>query len=87
MTIVLVGRIDSLTAKELEKSLAGEFDGMTEVIVDASEVSYVSSAGLRVLLAARKSVRGGATFAIENANEEVRGIFEVTHLTELLNVK
>ena len=87
ITISLAGRIDSMTSAKLEESLAGEFDGMDEVILDMSEVSYISSAGLRVLLGARKAVGSGASFAVENANEDLRGIFEVTKLMQLLNVK
>lgn len=87
ITISLVGRIDSMTSAKLEESLTGEFDGMNEVVFDMSEVSYVSSAGLRVLLSARKAVSSDASFAIENASEDVRGIFEVTKLMQLLNVR
>ncbi len=87
LTISLEGRIDSMTAAKLEESLAGELNGIDEIVLDVAGVSYVSSAGLRVLLGTRKATSNIASFETVNASEEVRDIFDVTHMMELLNVK
>ena len=62
-------------------------DGATEVAFDFAKLEYISSAGLRVLLAAHKafSQKGGMT--ITNANEAVLEIFEVTGFKDILNIK
>ena len=76
----LSGKIDTTNAPELEASLTKELPSE----IDASELEYISSAGLRALLKLRKSV-GGVT--IHNVAPEVYEIFEVTGFTEILNVK
>ena len=76
----LSGKIDTTNAPELEASLTKELPSE----IDASELEYISSAGLRALLKLRKSV-GGVT--VHNVTPDVYEIFEVTGFTEILNVK
>lgn len=74
------GRIDSTNAAEFEKKLMAA----KPAEIDASELEYISSAGLRVLLKLAKAV-GDVT--VNNVSSEVYEIFEVTGFTEILNVK
>ena len=83
--IKISGRIDSNNAAEFEKLLfdaaAGADAGVT---LDAAELLYVSSAGLRVFLKLKKAVSGGVS--VINTSPEVYDIFDVTGFTNLLNV-
>lgn len=85
-TLAIEGRIDTTTAPELDKEIQ-TLDGATELVLDFAKLEYISSAGLRVLLAAHKafSKKGGMTIA--NANEAVLEIFEVTGFKDILNIK
>lgn len=87
LTIFLEGRIDSNNAAETEAQLMAaisENQSATEIQIDADKLTYISSAGLRVLLKARKKT--GATLPVLNVSGEVYDIFSVTGFTELLDV-
>lgn len=87
LTLYLAGRIDANNAAEIEGSISAaiaENAGLVPVF-DASELEYISSAGLRVLLKFRKAF--GKNLDVLNASNEVYDIFEVTGFTELLNVR
>ena len=87
MNIKLSGRIDSSTAAGVEAEISRKLaEAPGEVpVFDASELEYVSSAGLRVLLKFRKQF--GKNLDVINASSEVCDIFEVTGFNQLLNVK
>ena len=87
LEVALAGRLDTMTAPELEKELNAQLDGAEKLVFDFSNVEYISSAGLRVLLSAHKkmSAKGGMT--IKNINEIVSEVFEVTGLTDILNIE
>ena len=55
MTVALEGRLDTTTAPELEASLKEDLDGVAQLVIDIEKLEYISSAGLRVLLAAQKT--------------------------------
>ena len=79
LTLTLAGRLDTNTAPELEAEL--KLDGVGEVVFDFVALDYISSAGLRVLLAAQKAMMSsGGKMSIANANEMVRGVFQITGL-------
>ena len=84
MTIKLKGRIDSSNAAETEKKISEEINGFTgEVILDASELDYISSAGLRIILRLKKA---NSSTSIINCNTEVYEIFDMTGFTELMDI-
>jgi len=84
-TIRLTGRIDSNNAAQLEKELLAAAEGMQEITLDAEELEYISSAGLRVLLKLKKQTAGEVT--VINASKDVYDIFEVTGFNNILTVK
>lgn len=87
LTIFLEGRIDSNNAAETESQLMNaisENPSATEIQIDAENLTYISSAGLRVLLKARK--KAGSTLPVLNVSNEIYDIFSVTGFTELLDV-
>ena len=87
MEIALDGRLDTTTASELEKEVRGTLSGIKELIIDFSEVEYVSSAGLRVLMFARKSMAPGGEIRAINANQLIQEVFEVTGFSDILNIE
>ena len=86
LAVALEGRLDTVTAPELEKELKGSLDGVSELTLDFAGLEYISSAGLRVLLSAQKimSCKGG--MKIKNVNETIMEIFEVTGFSDILNI-
>ena len=86
LTIALAGRLDTTTSPELEKELKASLDGVDSLVLDFSKLDYISSAGLRVLLAAHKqmSAKGGMT--VKNVNEIVSEVFDVTGFADILNI-
>ena len=87
LTLYLSGRIDANNAPDIEAEIAQELAKFPESIpaFDASELEYISSAGLRVILKFRKQF--GKNIDVLNVSSEVYDIFEVTGFTELLNVR
>ncbi len=84
MTIFLKGRIDSSNAAQTEANILEEIkDNTDELIVDAAELDYISSAGLRVILRLKKSI---PDTKIINCNSEVYEIFDMTGFTEMMNI-
>lgn len=87
LTIALSGRLDTTTAPELEKELKGSLDGVTALIMDLKEMEYISSAGLRVLLSAQKTMNKQGRMVIKNASDEVKEIFDVTGFSDILTIE
>lgn len=83
----VIGRLDTMTAPQLESEITGHLDGITEFIMDFTDLEYISSAGLRVLLVTSKMMKGKGRFVIRNINETVREIFEVTGFLDILTVE
>ncbi len=86
LTLAVEGRIDTKTAPELEKTLQGVLDGIKELIFDFAKVSYISSAGLRVLMTAQNQMNQQGTMTVLHANEDLMEIFEITGFTEILTI-
>ena len=87
LTIVLTGRLDTTTAPHLEAELKSSIGGVTYLIFDFENLEYISSAGLRVLLAAQKVMNKQGAMVIRNVNETIADIFEVTGFSEILTVE
>ena len=87
LTYAIEGRIDTKTAPELEAALKGALDGITELVFDFTNVSYISSAGLRVLLIAQKQMNKQGKMKVVNANSDLMEIFEVTGFTDILTIQ
>ena len=86
VTLEITGRIDTTTAPNLETTISELSDDVKELVFDMSEVEYISSAGIRVLLGAYKKMNSSnGTMRIEKANDMVHDVFEMTGLEYLLN--
>ena len=82
----LEGRMDTVTAPELEKELKASLDGVKELTLDFEKLDYISSAGLRVLLSTQKVMAKQGALKIIHVNDTIMEIFEVTGFTEILTI-
>ena len=80
------GRLDTTTAPELEAELKN-LEGVTELKFDLAGLEYISSAGLRVLLSAQKTMNKQGSMIILNTKPEIMDIFEITGFTDILNIQ
>ena len=85
MTIAVEGRLDTITAPDLELELT-KLDNVNSLILDFRKLDYISSAGLRVLLSAHKKMQQKDGMKIIHANELVNEVFEVTGFSDILTV-
>ena len=86
LRIALEGRLDTNTAPQLEAELKTSLSGITELELDFSGLEYISSAGLRVLLAAQKTMGRQGKMTIRNVNETIMEVFEITGFVEILTI-
>ena len=82
----LEGRLDTVSAPELEAELKDALDGVSELTLDLEKLEYISSAGLRVLLAAQKEMNKRGAMKIAHVGETIMEIFEVTGFSEILTI-
>lgn len=86
LEIKIEGRLDTTTAPELESELKASLGGVEKLVLDFSALEYLSSAGLRVLLAAQKIMNKQGEMVVKNVNETISEIFEVTGFSEVLTI-
>ena len=87
LNIGLEGRLDTTTSPKLEEEIRADIGGITELVFDLSELAYISSAGLRVLLAAQKIMNEQGTMTVKNVSDEIMEIFEMTGFSEILTIE
>ena len=87
LTVALEGRLDTTTAPELEAALKNGLDGVTELVMDLQELSYISSAGLRVLLSAQKKMNLQGGMRVIHVGGDIMEIFDVTGFSEILTIE
>ncbi|MBR5343262.1 MAG: STAS domain-containing protein [Oscillospiraceae bacterium] len=85
--IALEGRLDTVTAPDLEKMLMGSLPGVSELTLDLDGLEYISSAGLRVLLSAQKTMNRQGSMKLIHVGEIVMEIFEVTGFSDILTIE
>lgn len=87
LCIALQGRLDTTTAPDLEAEIQNSIAGIEELTLDFSELEYISSAGLRVLLMAQKAMANRGTMIVKNVNSSVMEVFEITGFSDILTIK
>ncbi len=87
LTVALEGRLDTMTAPELETTLKTALEGVEELTFDFEKLDYISSAGLRVLLSAQKTMNRQGSMKVVHANEIILEIFEVTGFSDILTIE
>lgn len=87
LQIALEGRLDTTTAPQLEAELKQSMDGITLLELDFDKLEYLSSAGLRVILAAQKTMNKQGKMVIRHVNETIMEVFEVTGFIDILTIE
>ena len=87
LKITLEGRFDTGTAPQIEEVVRTELADVETLIFDFAKLEYISSAGLRVLLAAQKIMNKQGRMVVKNVSDEVKEIFEVTGFTDILTLE
>ena len=87
LEILLEGRLDTMTAPELEKALNESLDNADTLTLDFENLAYISSAGLRVLLSAHKAMSRKGGMKVKNVNEIVKEVFDVTGFADILTIE
>jgi anti-sigma B factor antagonist len=83
----LEGRLDTVTAPELEKALKESLEGVSELTLDFEGLDYISSAGLRVLLSVQKLMSKQGSMKLRRVGETIMEIFEVTGFSDILTIE
>ena len=83
----IIGRLDMTTAHELESTVSGSIAGVKELVLDCSELEYVSSAGLRVILNAQKQMSLQGDMKLTHVNETIMEVFDITGFADILTIE
>ncbi|MBR5774620.1 MAG: STAS domain-containing protein [Clostridia bacterium] len=86
-TIEIVGRLDTTTAPALDKTISDDISGTKDLILDLKGLEYISSAGLRVLLASQKKMQQIGSMKVRNVCESVMDVFEMTGFADILVIE
>ena len=87
LVLEITGRVDTITAPALEKTINENFGEVKSFILDFKNLEYISSAGLRVLLGAQKKMSQIGSMKIKNVCELVMEVFEITGFADILNIE
>ena len=87
LTLSLTGRWDTTTAPELEAVIKENITGVTNLVMDFAGLEYLSSAGLRVILSAQKTMNKQGEMVIRNVNETINEVFEITGFIDILTIE
>ena len=87
LTIAPIGRLDTTTAPQLEAELKASLSGVESLVLDFADLTYLSSAGLRVLLGAQKTMNKQGKMTLRNVNETINEIFDVTGFIDILTIE
>ena len=87
LTLVVSGRVDTISAPELEKAITENTDGVTELVLDLADMPYTSSAGLRVLLKAQKLMNAKGSMKLIHVGEDVMEILDMTGFAEIMDIE
>ena len=88
LTLALSGRLDTLTAPQMEEVVRNEMEGVTALLIDLKDLTYVSSAGLRVLLMAQKTMNSRkGTMEICNVCDDIKEVFAITGFADIFTIK
>ena len=87
LNVSVEGRLDTSTAPNLEAELKSSLDGVASLILDFNKLEYISSAGLRVVLAAQKTMSKQGEMKLVGVNDEVMEVFEITGFVDILTIE
>lgn len=86
-TLALVGRLDTVTATELETEISAILPTVESLVLDMEKLEYISSAGLRVILKTQKALTQKAGLKLINVSDDVREVFDITGFLDFLTIE
>ena len=86
-TLIVSGRLDTQTAPELENALDAVLAGLKELTFDMTNLEYVSSAGLRVILKAQKAMNAQGSMKLTGVNDSIMEVFDITGFLDILTIE
>ena len=87
LTLKVSGRLDTTTAPDLQAALKESLDGVEELVLDFTDLEYISSAGLRVLLSAQKQMNTQGSMCLTGVCDVVMEVLELTGFVDILTIK
>ena len=87
LQVSLIGRLDTTTAPSLETAFKDSLDGITSLTLDFNGLEYISSAGLRVLLATQKKMNKLGKMTLQHVNQDIREVFDITGFSNILTIE
>lgn len=86
LVLAVEGRLDTVTAPELECEVS-DLRGVTDLVIDMKKLEYISSAGLRVILKAQKTMNTQGSMKLKNVGESIMEVFEITGFSDILTIE
>ena len=86
-TLIVSGRLDTQTAPELETELDSVLSGTKELTFDMTNLEYISSAGLRVILKAQKAMNAQGSMKLTGVNDSIMEVFDITGFLDILTIE
>lgn len=86
LVLALEGRLDTVTAPELEREVS-DLSSVTDLVFDMKNLEYISSAGLRVILKAQKTMNTQGSMKLKNVGESIMEVFEITGFSDILTIE
>ena len=87
LTLQLEGRLDTTPAPALEQELKDSLNGITHLVLDMEQLAYLSSAGLRVILAAQKQMNKQGQMVVRHVNDTIMEVFNLTGFSDILTIE
>lgn len=87
LTVFLEGRLDTTTAPELEAEFTTALNGVDDLTIDFEKLEYISSAGLRVILATQKTMNKQGKMKITHVSDDIMEVFEITGFCDILTIE
>ena len=87
VTLIVSGRLDTQTAPELEAELDSVLEGLKELTFDMTNLEYVSSADLRVILKAQKAMNTQGSMKLTGVNDSIMEVFDITGFLDILTIE
>ena len=86
LVLALEGRLDTVTAPELEREI-NDLSGVRDLVIDMKNLEYISSAGLRVILKAQKTMNTQGSMKLKIVGESIMEVFEITGFSDILTIE
>ena len=86
ITLALSGRLDTLSSPELSTAINSALEKSSQLVLDFTDLDYISSAGLRVLLTAQKQLSGNGSLSLSHVNSTVQDILDMTGFSDILTI-